>query len=261
MEISIGCTGWSYDGWVGPFYPKNAAPDQFLKFYSSIFDITEVNSTFYRIPGEGTVKKWASETPPHFRFTAKLPQVITHESRLQIIQPHLEKFAQSMRHLGQKHLLTVVQLPPSLSFDEALPHLDGLNSFLPSYVIEGRHSSWFENRAVRYLTDKKICLVWNDVDGVNNTLPVTSDFVYVRIIGDRLISDRDFGKIVRDRTGDLRVWVERLEGLRDKLSFAVILANNHYEGFGAATANKLRVIFGLEGPAWYSEKQRTLAEF
>lgn len=261
MEVSIGCTGWSYDGWVGPFYPKNAAPDQFLKFYSSIFDITEVNSTFYRIPGENAVKKWASETPPHFRFTAKLPQIITHESRLQRIHPYMEQFAQSMRHLGQKHLLTVVQLPPSLSFDEALPHLDGLNSFLQNYVIEGRHNSWFEDRAVRYLTDKKICLVWSDVDGVDNTLPVTSDFVYLRIIGDRLIPDRDFGTIIRDRTGDLRVWAERLDALRDRLSFAVILANNHYEGFGVATANKLRMLLGLEELVWHSEKQRTLAEF
>ncbi|WP_268542032.1 DUF72 domain-containing protein [Candidatus Nitrosotenuis cloacae] len=260
MEISIGCTGWSYGGWVGPFYPQGMAPDKFLRFYSSFFDLTEVNSTFYRIPSENVAKKWASDTPPHFRFTSKLPQMITHESRLQKLHPFMEQYASSMNGLGQKHFLTVVQLPPSLSFDEALPHLDELNSFLSNYVIEGRHASWFEDRAVRYLTDKNTCLVWNDVAGVNNTLPVTSDLVYLRIIGDRTIPDEDFGTIVRDRTTDLKSWVERLYRIQDRIKFAVILANNHYEGFGAATANKLRAIFGMED-VWHSKKQRTLAEF
>jgi len=49
MELKIGCTGWSYAGWQGPFYPKNLEQKNFLKFYSSIFDITEINSTYYKI--------------------------------------------------------------------------------------------------------------------------------------------------------------------------------------------------------------------
>jgi uncharacterized protein YecE (DUF72 family) len=46
-----------YDGWQGPFYPKNLAKSDFLRHYSGIFDIAEVNSTFYAIPNSITVKK------------------------------------------------------------------------------------------------------------------------------------------------------------------------------------------------------------
>ncbi|MDH3835072.1 MAG: DUF72 domain-containing protein, partial [Nitrosopumilus sp.] len=53
MNIKIGCTGWSYQGWSGTFYPKNLKSSEWLKYYAKIFDITEINSTFYRIPDQG----------------------------------------------------------------------------------------------------------------------------------------------------------------------------------------------------------------
>ena len=260
MEISIGCTGWGYDGWQGPFYPKNLPKSEFLRHYSSIFDITEINSTFYAIPNPTIVKKWHSETPNHFKFTAKLSQIITHENRLGILSPHLEQFLQAMKSLGTKLLLSVVQLPPSLSFEEAKSKLEQLRSYFPqnNFVIEGRHPSWFSDDSIRYLTDKNICLVWSDVTGVQNTAPLTSDFVYLRLIGDRTIPEQDFGKLQKDRTAQIKSWVERLEKIQDKLSYAVIMANNRYEGFGPATANKLRVLFGLEQLVFSDKRQKTL---
>ena len=45
MEIKIGCTGWSYQGWSGTFYPKKLKSSEWLKYYSQIFSITEINST------------------------------------------------------------------------------------------------------------------------------------------------------------------------------------------------------------------------
>ena len=77
MNIKIGCTGWSYQGWSGTFYPKNLKSSDWLKYYSQIFDITEINSTFYKIPSQEMTRRWNSETPRHFRFTAKFPSVIT----------------------------------------------------------------------------------------------------------------------------------------------------------------------------------------
>lgn len=262
MQASIGCTGWGYAGWQGSFYPKGLKPSDFLKFYSSVFDLTEINSTFYAIPDPATAKRWNAQTPPHFRFTAKLPQKITHEKRLRGAAPDLEEFRESTRHLDSKYFLSVAQLPPSLSFEEARPHLEMLDSFFAErYVIEGRHPSWFSEPAVRYLSERNICLVWNDVDGVKNPLPLTSDFVYLRIIGDRQIPEKDFGRIVRNRDDDLKKWVQKLQDVRDRISLAAVLANNHYEGFGAATADKLRVLLGMEGLKWQNKLQKSLAEF
>ena len=81
MEIKIGCTGWSYQGWSGTFYPKKLKSSEWLKYYSEIFSITEINSTFYKIPSQEIVKRWNADTPGHFKFTAKFPSVITKKIR------------------------------------------------------------------------------------------------------------------------------------------------------------------------------------
>jgi uncharacterized protein YecE (DUF72 family) len=260
MQISIGCTGWGYDGWQGPFYPKNLPKSDFLRHYSGIFDITEINSTFYAIPNQFIVRKWYAETPNHFKFTAKLPQIITHENRLANLSPYLEQFIQSMKPLGTKFLLTVVQLPPSLSFEDAKPKLESLSSYFPenNYAIEGRHPSWFSDHAIQYLTDKKICLVWGDVAGIQNPAPLTSDFVYLRLIGDRTIPEQDFGKLQKDRSEQIKSWISKLEKVQDRLSYAIMLANNRYEGFGPATANKLRVLLGMVELSFVDKRQKTL---
>lgn len=260
MQTSIGCTGWGYDGWLGSFYPKNMPKSDFLRHYSSIFDITEINSTFYATPNQTMTKKWHSETPNHFKFTAKLPRVLTHENRLGILSPHLEQFIQSLKPFGTKYLLTVVQLPPSLSFEEAKPKLEQLFSYFPNndIVIEGRHSSWFSDSAISYMSNRMVCLVWSDVAGVNNTAPLTSDFVYVRLIGDRSIPESDFGRLQKDRTISMQSWIERLQKIQDQISHAMILVNNRYEGFGPATANRMRSLLGLESLQFTDQHQKTL---
>ena len=82
MQYYIGCSGWSYTSWQGPFYPKDIENSKWLRYYSKIFDYVEIDSTFYRIPNEFMVKNWYKRTPENFRFTAKLPKVITHDKRL-----------------------------------------------------------------------------------------------------------------------------------------------------------------------------------
>jgi len=260
LEISVGCTGWGYDGWIGSFYPKALPKSEFLRHYSSIFDTTEINSTFYAIPNPSVVKKWHADTPNHFKFTAKLPQIITHENRLRNLSPQLEAFLQSMKSLGHKFLLTVVQLPPSLSYEEAKPKLESLFSYFPenNLVIEGRHKTWFSDSAIRYFSEKNICLAWSDVAGVENPAPLTSDFVYLRLIGDRTIPEKEFGRLQKDRTIQMKVWIEKLEKIRDQTSYAMIMANNRYEGFGPATANRLRALLGLDQLSFADKKQRTL---
>ena len=82
MELKIGCTGWGYKEWEGTFYPRSIKTKNWLVHYSSIFDITEVNSSFYHIIPKQMSAKWNMETPERFRFSLKFPQKITHENRL-----------------------------------------------------------------------------------------------------------------------------------------------------------------------------------
>ena len=262
MELKIGCTGWSYQGWVGPFYPKTLENTNYLKHYSSIFDTTEINSTFYRIPSQAMSKKWYDDTPSNFVFTAKLPKVITHEGRLKP-GPYLDQFLNSIKPLGQKMKILVIQLPPSLSFEESKPHLVKMIKHLPKnyrYALEGRHQSWFTDESYKFLSENNLCLVWNEVEGVFNPAQVTTDFVYLRLVGDRSISEDEFGTIQKDRTDLITTWANRIKSIKDT-AFGILMVNNHFEGFGPETANKLRLALGLDKLSWLDTKQRSLSDF
>ncbi len=261
MELKIGCTGWSYDGWSGTFYPKKIPKSGWLQYYSRIFPITEINSTYYRIPDQSITKKWNSNTPDGFFFTAKFPSMITHENKLKNVKEHVFRFLSSLTPMYEKVLALVLQLPPSLSFDEAKPNLEELFSYLPDdfkYPIEGRHKSWFTKEALDYLKGKNHCLVWNEVQGVENPAKITSDYVYIRLIGDRSIQESDFGRVSINREQSIQKWSEKLKEIKDKVGLAMVMANNHFEGFGPSTANTLRVKLGLKELIWEEKKQQRL---
>ena len=68
-ELLIGTSGWGYDEWIGPFYPKGLKPRDFLPYYSKIFRTNEINTTFYQIPSKRVVTNWARKTAEDFKFT------------------------------------------------------------------------------------------------------------------------------------------------------------------------------------------------
>lgn len=263
MKIKIGCTGWSYSGWSGTFYPKNLKNSDWLKYYSKVFDTTEINSTFYKIPDQSITKKWNDNTPEDFRFTAKFPSIITHVKRLEKVGSDVFSFLASLTPLYQKISALVLQLPPSLSFSEAKPRLENLFSVLPDdflYPIEGRHESWFSGDAIDYLKENNCCLVWNEVDGVNNPMPITSNYLYIRLIGDRSILDSEFGKVIKNKDKLIKKWAEKIHKIKN-IPLAMVMTNNHYEGFGPATANSLRLNLGMHELIWEEKKQKTLRNF
>jgi uncharacterized protein YecE (DUF72 family) len=144
MQLFVGCSGWSYDSWLGHFYPLNSDHRDFLKYYSHVFDFVEVDSSFYRIPNLFMTKRWASITPDNFRFTAKFPRSITHEKRLADPEKEFHYFLDMMRPLQRKLLALLIQLSPTLSANEGLKKLETLIDLLDPqfrYAIEVRHTS------------------------------------------------------------------------------------------------------------------------
>jgi uncharacterized protein YecE (DUF72 family) len=262
MQPYIGCSGWSYDdAWLGHFYPANLERKEFLKYYSQVFDFVEIDSSFYRPPNLFMTKRWASVTPDNFRFTAKFPRSITHEKRLSDPDRQLHYFFDVMRPLRRKLLALLVQLPPSLTAKEGLKKLEALIHMLDPdfrYAIEARHKSWFGKEVYKLLSDNDICLTWSQLDTIHTPAELTSDFVYLRFIGDRSIDEKDFGKIQKDRIRELKVWSGALHRVKDKAKYAIVAANNHYAGFGPATANSFRKMVGLKEVVWEEMKQHRL---
>ena len=79
---------------------------------------------------------------------------------------------------------------------------------------------------------------------------VTTDFLYMRFIGDRSISEKDFGKIQKDRVSEMKNWADKLQEIieedKENFNLAIVSANNHYAGFGPMTANIFRKMVGLQ---------------
>jgi uncharacterized protein YecE (DUF72 family) len=65
-KIRLGCAGWDYNDWAGNFYPKPLERFNRLEFYAKIFNIVEINSTFYNLPNQATVSKWYNQVSPDF---------------------------------------------------------------------------------------------------------------------------------------------------------------------------------------------------
>jgi uncharacterized protein YecE (DUF72 family) len=106
-------------------------------------------------------------------------------------------------------------------------------------------------------------MVWSQLAHLSTPPIVTSDFLYVRFIGDRSIDEKDFGKIQKDRVLEMKQWADEIKqvetgkekGRRKEVNLAMIAANNHYAGFGPGTANLFRKMVGLSELSWENQQQ------
>jgi uncharacterized protein YecE (DUF72 family) len=262
LQYYIGCSGWSYSSWQGPFYPKDIKNSKWLKYYSNIFNYVEIDSSFYRIPNEFMVKNWYNRTPENFRFTAKFPKVITHDKRLtDFDEDQLTYFFESISELKEKLLALLIQLPPSIQIVEGLDALRGILPYLDKgfrYAVEVRHRSWFQDLAYNFFKNNGMCLVWSQLADIKTPPIVTSDFVYGRLIGDRSIQEKDFGRIQIDRIKEMKKVARNFkkdsnESNLSGVKFSIVAANNHYAGFGPGTVNIFRQLIGLEEVKWGDE--------
>ncbi len=154
------------------------------------------------MPNKFMVKNWAKKTPDNFRFTAKFPKIITHDKHLVDVDKEVYTFLNNMEPLQEKTLALLIQLPPSM---QIMPGLEGLKELVRlldgrfRYAVEVRHQSWFQDLTYNFFSDNDICMVWSQLAHMRTPPIVTTDFLYVRFIGDRSIVESDFGKVQKDR--------------------------------------------------------------
>jgi len=198
------------------------------------------------------VRNWEKRTPKNFKFTAKFPKVITHDKRFKNVQKELSLFYQRMEPLKDKLLALLIQLPPSYELKEGLDDLRSYDFFFEDeyrYAIEVRHPSWFSDLAYNFFRNSNISLVWSQMDKLQTPPIVTSDFVYLRLIGDRRLSEHQFVKIQIDRSNEIKKWADKFDEIRQNeknVKMAIVAANNHYGGFGPGTVNMSREMMEME---------------
>ncbi|MFW9824012.1 MAG: DUF72 domain-containing protein [Candidatus Thorarchaeota archaeon] len=244
-KVLIGTSGWGYDEWIGPFYPKSLKKEDFLLYYSEIFYTNEINTTFYNIPSRWIVENWANKTPQNFLFSAKIPQTVTHENMLDIraCMNDLERYLRVMEPLieAKKLLSFLIQLPPFFNKKE---HFNTLKEFIDSWpgdlkksdyylVVEFRHKSWMTDDVFKYLKQKLLtyCAV------IEPLLPPRMDitnpeFAYIRFhgYGDKIWFDYFF------KEEEIRNWAHQINEIIPKAEKIGIYFNNHFSGYAAKNA-------------------------
>lgn len=140
--VFIGCAGWSIGRDHAPAFVSHGTH---LQRYASQLNAVEINSSFYRPHRAQTYARWADSVPPGFRFSVKVPKLISHEQRLQDCEQAIDDFLGQCLQLGDRLGCLLVQLPPSLIFEEEIA--DGFfvalcERFTGQVVLEPRHESW-----------------------------------------------------------------------------------------------------------------------
>src|ERR1700730_18204148 len=111
-RVWIGTSGWTYDGWRGPFYPPDLAKKNWLCWYASQFPTAEINGSFYRTPSPEAVAAWRDQTPQDFLFAWKASKFITHWKRLsENCANSIELMETRLKALSPKVGVVLFQLP------------------------------------------------------------------------------------------------------------------------------------------------------
>jgi uncharacterized protein YecE (DUF72 family) len=222
-----------------------------LGLYARIFDTVEIDSTFYAIPAENSVRGWKERTPEGFTFSVKLPSEITHQNRLQENEGTLLRFVERMSILGDKLGCILIQLPPDFSPAEHR-HLSAFLKLLPvefRFAIEFRDAAWIEDGIIAELTDRNVALTLTDSRWVHRDMSFaladapTASHAYVRWLGPRDLTD--FSRVQIDRTKELRRWAECFSRLRERTQTIFGYFNNHFQGHSPASCNQFKQMIGL----------------
>lgn len=162
FDLRIGTAGWSIPAAVAGRFP---GPGSHLERYARMMNAAEINSSFHRPHRRTTYERWAASTPDGFRFSVKVPRLLTHDQRLADPAEVLDRFAGEAAGLGNKLAVILVQLPPSLKFDETLAaaFFDALQARIDAPVAcEPRHADWFRPETDAWLVDRRIARVAAD---------------------------------------------------------------------------------------------------
>ena len=238
MIVHVGTSGYAYPEWKGSFSPEKLPARAMLGFYAERFTTVEINNTFYRMPNEETLRKWASEAPDHFVFALKAPQRITHQKRLKEVGDELRYFMQTASVLEGKIGPTLVQLPPNMKKD--LSRLSDFVSLIPPgwrTAFEFRNATWFSPDVYDLLRSGNHALVLADTGESECPIERTADWGYLRL------------RRVEYRPEDLELWARRVGELGWGETFVFFKHEDEATGPRLAGEFRTRVTLLTSAPA------------
>lgn len=221
--MRIGTCSFADEALIQHFYPPRLPAAERLGYYASRFSTVEIDSTFYRIPDEPMVRRWAERSPQDFvihikafgvmtrhpvpssRLPADLRDELPLDSRGRVDRPSpaaralvFTRFLEALEPLRTSGKLggVLFQFPPYLvAKSSAYDYLEWAREQLgdDEMLVEFRHRSWFEperqSELLRFLEARRMSYVTVDaprLDAANvprTVVAATSPLAYVRFHG------------------------------------------------------------------------------
>lgn len=258
LQLYIGCSGWNYDdssekgGWSNVFYPDRKTRK--LNYYSKFFNTVEMDATFYnkfyQHMTQGLFMGIVKTTPSDFKVSVKVPEIITHDKRLDVnkrVLTDLNSFLNKISPLQNSNKLgaIIIQLPPSFTIKDS----QNLKEFLQvlrkdseisshnKFAVEFRHKSWNTEGALELLQHYDIASVLTDSPAKENLVFLSdednitskSTGVVVRLHGRNTTQGHYWYNYLYSQE-ELDLWVEKINKIREKTDTVFVYFNNHYGG-------------------------------
>ena len=265
--IRVGTCSWADESFVKAWYPDGVPAQGRLRHYADRFDVVEANSTYYRLPEERLVERWAGMLPDGFVMHAKAFGLMTrHPVKSQALPPDLrgeasvddrgrvERPSRELRAEVFRRFLAaleplraagklggiLMQFPPYVVPKPAsYEYLEWAKEQLAGHemLVELRHKAWFEqpDETLSFLETRGMTYV--TVDAPPDVIPLvvgrTSGTAYVRFHGRN--RDTWFKRTgsAADRfdylysPAELREWAGTLRGLEERATVVYAMFNNN----------------------------------
>ena len=256
--LYIGTSGFSYQDWIGTFYPENTKKGDMLYMYAQQFNTVEINSSYYRILPAAVFYHLQNKVPENFKFVVKANQGITHtrENNQEIFR----EFRLSLQPLlGNNKLGCILaQFPYSFHYNKKnqdyLRYLKEKMGNLP-LVVEFRNNYWIKEEVFNFLREKEMGFCAVDQPSLKGLVPrvaeTTSDLGYVRFHGrnkerwwqhEHPYQRYDYLYNVQE----LKEWIPKIKGIAAQTADQYIFMNNHYKGKAAKNALMLMKLLRKE---------------
>ncbi|MFP4589675.1 MAG: DUF72 domain-containing protein [Candidatus Acetothermia bacterium] len=258
--IKVGTSGYSYRDWVGEFYPRGTQSKDFLKLYSQFFTVTEINSTYYRVPDPSMFTGMLRKAPSDFEFVVKLSKQFTHE------RDKIESVADSFKRGIQPLIATdrlvalLAQFPYSFKPNsESFDHLKKIRHIFSDLHInvEFRNRFWIQDDTFRFLENNNLGYVCVDMPNLRNLVPpvarATFEPAYVRFHGRVRENWWDppepyMRYDYQYEEEELSPWVKKIEKLETSIGTVTVFFNNHFAGQSAKNAVMMAEMLELSPP-------------
>ena len=265
--IRVGTCSWADESFVKAWYPDGVPAQGRLRHYADRFDVVEANSTYYRLPEERLVERWAGMLPDGFVMHAKAFGLMTrHPVKSQALPPDLrgeasvddrgrvERPSRELRAEVFRRFLAaleplraagklggiLMQFPPYVVPKPAsYEYLEWAKEQLAGHemLVELRHKAWFEqpDETLSFLETRGMTYV--TVDAPPDVIPLvvgrTSGTAYVRFHGRNRDTWFKRTGTAADRfdylysPAELREWAGTLRGLEERATVVYAMFNNN----------------------------------